>query len=220
MGKSVYSVMLTDDVVAAVDALAYQTGISRSRMIDRILAQHVCCETPAQQMADIFRRIEEMANFHSRMQLLFPPSQELLQLKSAVPYKYNPTVKYAVYLTPEDPLSLGQLRVSLRSQSTALRSAMNGFYRFWANLEEQHFHEGRFLSYRIDEDRYERSLRRPNGLAPAEQGDAIAAYLSLFDATLKAYFDGLPNLQEAARSAYGVFGSETHPKKNAHILAL
>ncbi|MFR1808347.1 MAG: hypothetical protein ACLSWV_05295, partial [Pygmaiobacter massiliensis] len=77
-----------------------------------------------------------------------------------------------------------------------------------------------FLSYRIDEDRYERSLRRPNGLAPAEQGDAIAAYLSLFDATLKAYFDGLPNLQEAARSAYGVFGSETHPKKNAHILAL
>lgn len=212
MGKSVYSVVLTDEVVGAIDALAYQEGISRSKMIDRVLAQFACCDTPAQQMADIFRRIEQMASLHSRMQLLLNPSEELLQLRSAVPYKYNPTVKYAVTLTPESANQLGELRVSLRSQSAALRDAMNRFYRLWVSLEERYFEDGQFLSYCIEGDRYARALRRPEGWSAEQQGDALAAYLDLFDATLKGFFDALPDGEEATRAACLLFGGKRTPQ--------
>ncbi len=46
MSKSVYSVVLMDDVVDAVDRLAYEAGTNRSNMINRILAEYVQLATP------------------------------------------------------------------------------------------------------------------------------------------------------------------------------
>ena len=54
MSKSVYSVVLMDDVVDAVDRLAYEAGTNRSNMINRILAEYVQLATPEQRMQDIF----------------------------------------------------------------------------------------------------------------------------------------------------------------------
>ena len=53
MSKSVYSVVLMDDVVDAVDRLAYEAGTNRSNMINRILAEYVQLATPEQRMQDI-----------------------------------------------------------------------------------------------------------------------------------------------------------------------
>ena len=41
MKKSVYSLVLSDDVVEAVDRAAYQNGLSRSAMVNQILADYV-----------------------------------------------------------------------------------------------------------------------------------------------------------------------------------
>ncbi|MEG0804137.1 MAG: CopG family transcriptional regulator [Pygmaiobacter sp.] len=210
MGKTVYSVVLTEEVVAAVDALAYREGISRSRLIDRILAQYACCDTPARQMADIFAPIEQMVNLHGRLQLLLQPTEELLQLKSAVPYKYNPTVKYAVELHTASLTSIGELRVTLRSQSAGLLCAMNEFYSLWAGLEERFFEDGAFLTYEAANGRYLRVLRRPKVLKAAELGDAIAGYIDLFDAVMKGYFDALPSKPDAVRRAVAVFEKTKH----------
>lgn len=54
LSKSVYSVVLMDDVVDAVDRLAYEAGTNRSNMINRILAEYVQLATPEQRMQDIF----------------------------------------------------------------------------------------------------------------------------------------------------------------------
>ena len=43
MKRNAYSLILMDDVVAAVDRLAAQQGTSRSNLINQILAEHVCC---------------------------------------------------------------------------------------------------------------------------------------------------------------------------------
>ena len=40
MNKRVYSIVLSDDVVAAVDRMAYSMNTSRSNLINQILAQH------------------------------------------------------------------------------------------------------------------------------------------------------------------------------------
>ena len=51
--RSTYSVVLMDDVVAAIDALAAQMGTSRSNLMNQILAEHVCCITPEKRMRSI-----------------------------------------------------------------------------------------------------------------------------------------------------------------------
>ena len=40
MANSVYSIVLNDAVVEAIDRLAYQNGTNRSSMINRILAEN------------------------------------------------------------------------------------------------------------------------------------------------------------------------------------
>ena len=62
MSKSVYSVVLMDDVVDAVDRLAYEAGTNRSNMINRILAEYVQLATPEQRMQDIFSSIMDAVN--------------------------------------------------------------------------------------------------------------------------------------------------------------
>ena len=46
MGKTVYSLVLTDEVIEEIDRLAYTMGTSRSALIDRILAEKVSYTTP------------------------------------------------------------------------------------------------------------------------------------------------------------------------------
>ena len=68
MKKSVYSLVLMDDVVEAIDRMAYSMNTSRSNLINSILAERVSYVTPEMRMRDIFSRIEQLMD--SRFQLL------------------------------------------------------------------------------------------------------------------------------------------------------
>ena len=46
MNKSVYSLVLADEIVQEIDRLAYEAGASRSAMVNQILADHVRYTTP------------------------------------------------------------------------------------------------------------------------------------------------------------------------------
>ena len=58
MANSVYSIVLNDAVVEAIDRLAYQNGTNRSSMINRILAERVSYTTPEQRIRNILCRKE------------------------------------------------------------------------------------------------------------------------------------------------------------------
>ena len=60
MNRSIYSLLLMDDVVQAVDQLAYAQNTSRSNMINQILAEYLSVKTPEQRMHDIFEQIETL----------------------------------------------------------------------------------------------------------------------------------------------------------------
>ena len=86
MSKHVYSLVLMDEVVEAIDRLAYQQNTSRSNLINQILAEKVCCTTPQMRMNDIFNTIS------SRMtgdcfQVQPQPSDAMLSIRSALKYK-------------------------------------------------------------------------------------------------------------------------------------
>ncbi|HNZ41176.1 MAG TPA: hypothetical protein PKJ65_04740, partial [Clostridia bacterium] len=53
MGKSVYSLILNDEVIKKIDMLAYARRTSRSNYISEVLASHVSYTTPQQRIKDI-----------------------------------------------------------------------------------------------------------------------------------------------------------------------
>ncbi len=138
MSKSMYSLILNDDVVRAVDRLAYQYNTSRSAMIERILAQYVSYMTPEERIRQVFDEIESMLiGDESPFQILVKPSSSQLSLRSALSYKYNPTVRYSVELVDSGAEPVLQLKVLLRSQNRTLIEYMNEFFRLWQGLEQK-----------------------------------------------------------------------------------
>ena len=99
MKRSTYSLILMDDVVAAIDRLAAQQGTSRSNLINQILAEHVSCVTPEQQMRQIFACLTQQMNSAFRIQE--QGSDAMLSILGSVQYKYRPTIRYSVELHRE-----------------------------------------------------------------------------------------------------------------------
>ena len=60
MGRSLYSLILTDEVIEEIDKLAYRENTNRSNMINSILAQYVSLSTPQDRMKQIFMSLEKM----------------------------------------------------------------------------------------------------------------------------------------------------------------
>ena len=60
MKKSVYSLVLMDDVIKAVDRQAYLLGTSRSNLINQILAEHLSCVTPEMRMKETFETVQNL----------------------------------------------------------------------------------------------------------------------------------------------------------------
>ena len=60
MQKSVYSIVLSDDVVAQIDRLAYRRNTNRSNMINQILAEYVSYVTPEKRMQKTFEQMQNL----------------------------------------------------------------------------------------------------------------------------------------------------------------
>ena len=139
MHKSVYSVVLMDDVVAAVDRLAYEAGTSRSNMMNRILAEYTELSTPEQQMQNVFSALSSMMEQQNIFKPIFSASDAMFTLRSALQYKYNPSMRYSVELYPHAEGAFGELRAGLRTQNPALLLYLSQFFRLWARLEAASF---------------------------------------------------------------------------------
>ena len=196
MKKSVYSLVLSDDVIAAVDRAAYQNGLSRSAMINRILAQAVSYTTPEQRMSEIFSQVERLLNGEV-FQSLSQPSDSMMSLRSALAYKYNPNVRYSVELYPDRP-GEGELRVSLRSQSSALILYLGQFFRLWAKIEQAYVGGADCV---IQDGKYARRLKLPARVSHREQGAVLAGYIRAMEQGLRAFFHSLDDPRQAAAAA-------------------
>ena len=195
MKKSVYSLVLSDDVIAAVDRAAYQNGLSRSAMINRILAEAVSYTTPEQRMGEIFSQVERLLSGEV-FQSLAQPSDSMMSLRSALAYKYNPNVRYSVELYPDRP-GQGELRVSLRSQSSALILYLGQFFRLWAKIEQAYVGG---VDCVIQDGKYARRLNLPARLSDREQGAVLAGYIRAMEQGLRAFFHSLEDPRQAAAS--------------------
>ena len=193
MKKSVYSIILSEDVVHEIDRLAYENGTNRSNFIDAILAEYCRMITPEMRIRNIFDRILEMCE-GTRFLPDKDPSSQTMTLRTSLEYKYHPTVKYDVQLFRRRGHAFGQLKVGLRSQSAELLRVLGDFFNLFALLEEKYpfGNPSKRSVYTFDGARFTRTLVLPEvrEYDAAEIANAINSYVSMLDNMLNAYFAG------------------------------
>lgn len=191
MKKSVYSIVLADEVVEAIDELAYSLGTSRSNLINQILAERVSMLTPEMRMRQIFTRIEELMS--GRLLQIAQSGGSVMLMKSPLKYKYRPTVNYSVELSRTFEGAVGRLRVSLRTQSSGLLGMIGSFFALWVRLEERYLSKlfAGGIPWEGEDASFTRAFYSPNGAALSDEqiAEAIGGYISLLDECIRLYFE-------------------------------
>lgn len=195
MKKSVYSLVLMDDVVSAIDDMAYRMNTSRSNLINQILAEHVSYITPERRMKDIFNCVRTMMDNHFQIQ--GQSSEAMLSIRSPLRFKYKPTIRYRVELLREMKGStFGFLSVSFRTQSVQLIKALDSFFRLWYAMEKKYtgqcFENG--IEYEYSDGKFIRHLKLAENVSHIDSdklGKALGEYIRLMDSEIKIYFENI-----------------------------
>ena len=206
MKKSVYSLVLMDDVIKAVDEKAYRLGTSRSNLINQILAAELSCITPEMRMRDIFGSLTE--HIGRSFQIQQQRSASLMTMRTALEYKYRPTISYRVELDRSPDVFIGTLRVSVRTMNEKLIEMFGAFFLYWSAMESERL--AKIMPDTELSDITPMTFTRKflnTGLDDENTACAISSYLDALNGALKTYFadpaclqDHSPWLEEQYRS--------------------
>ncbi len=206
MKKTVYSLVLSEDVVEAVDRMSYANGTSRSNMINHILAQAVGYVTPEQRMAEILETLS--AQMTGMFQLQTQATDGLLVIRSPLRYRYKPTIRYRVELYRHPESAFARLQASFRTQNQQLLAEAERFFTIWMQLEQA---AGRCNAADAGWENgvWTRIVRLQPALANDTQkaGEAMGGYIKQVDAALKAYFAALPDTTAAVQAVTANFSA-------------
>ncbi len=189
MSKSIYSLVLNDEIVDIIDKMARINGMSRSNMVEKILADSIEFETPEIKAYNVFEEIEKLISKTQTMRYLSQPSQYMASIMSALDYRYNPAIKYSVELFPSSD-HLGQLKVTLRTQNAILLNLISDFYRLYSFLEKKHYNPN--ATFMFDGAKFTRLFDFPKvNVTTKELAEKLTLYVKDFDELLNVYFNNL-----------------------------
>ncbi len=193
MSRSVYSLVLSDDVIRAVDRAAYTMNTSRSNLINQILAEYVSYTTPEKRMKDIFDSLTTMISCGEPFLIQSQGSEALLNIRSPLQVKYNPTIKYTVELFRDRESNVGELRIMTRTQSAALLDQLEEFFLLFCTIEAAYSRIP--PQYQIGRGKFIRNFVLKDPSMNSDQiGAAIGRYIRCIDQALKAYLS-VPSYQ-------------------------
>ena len=186
-----------DDVVEAIDRLAYERNTNRSNLINQILAENVNYITPEMRMKDIFAELENILS-ESCYQILDRSSDSMFALRSPIRYKYRPMVNYTIELFREPKDIVGRLKVSFRTSSRNFTDAVEDFFTRWIDMEKRYLSElhPEGVPSEFDNAKYIRGFLKvsdENELSENEIAAAIGEYIKVLDKCIKFYFEHINN---------------------------
>ncbi len=212
--KSIYSLVLSDDVVGVVDRLARSAGLSRSAMVNQLLAESLSCVTPEMRLKSITDAIRSAVG--EAFFLMEQPSAATIACKTALRYRYKPTLRYSVELFSEGEMPAGKLRISVRTQNSQLYEDLYRFFSCWTTLEQRYIAGkiSRDIMFAIEPGRFTRTLNMsPDGISDEALGQAVASYMEMLDEAMKRYFAGLPDSEAAEAAAEASYRSAIRQQK-------
>ena len=198
-----------DDVVEAIDRLAYERNTNRSNLINQILAESVNFVTPEMRMRDIFTQLENILS-ESCYQIMDRSSDSMFALRSPIRYKYRPMVNYTIELFREPKDIAGRLKVSFRTSSKNFTDAIEDFFTGWISMENEYLNEVHPEGVLSDFDnaKYVRGFLKvsvENELNENEIAAAIGEYIKVLDKCIKFYFEHLQDeelIEKMIRASY------------------
>ncbi len=201
MAKTLYSLMLSEDVVREVDKLAHRMNATRSGLINSILAEYVGLTTPERRINEILSQVERLLSPATDLIPFLAPNAMSLSLKSSLEYKYRPTVKYEVQLYKGGGDAIGELNVIFRTQSAGLLEAMADFFRAWKQTEDRILlPAGVRVDYALYDGRFTRTIAAPtDGADAGALAEALSAYIRMFDRCMKNTLTGRYGTAELQR---------------------
>lgn len=187
MKKSLYPLMLSDRVMQAIDDLAARGGTNRSNIVNQILADFVSYVTPEKRMEQVFRKMERQLTGRDSFQVLLHNGGSILNMRSALAYKYNPNVRYSVELYRGGEAAFGELRVTMRTQNQSLLLCIMQFFKLWMRIESSYVPG---CQYNLSDGRLTRKLmlRMDEEVSGEELGQMLSDYVSAFDGAVKTFF--------------------------------
>ena len=195
MKKTMYSLMLAEDVIREIDRLAAEKSTNRSNLVNQILAEYVSMTTPEKHVQNIFDIIERFIGQQSGYLLYSQPNDMTMSIKSSLQYHYRPTIRYEVEMYRSPDKTLGQLKIIFRTTSSELLLELTRFFKIWIQLENiyiKNFFEKGVIEYGMENGRFLRTFAVPNDSDYTEEqiGNAISHYIATFDEMLKDYLAG------------------------------
>ena len=214
MKKSVYSLVLMDEVVRAIDQMAYENNTSRSNFINQILAEKVMLITPEMRMKDIFDKIIDSMEDEKKFQVRLQQSDYCLSIMSILDYKYNPTIRYFFELYRTADKAIGELKITSRTQSRDLQRYLYEFFQYFSKLEQvymaryfpkrptPHFisdGDGRFIRELILIDQH--------GITTDTIALAMGNYVQMLDSLLEIYLTHLHDIEMSTKKIKQVYSN-------------
>ena len=195
MKKSVYSLVLSDEVVREVDKLAYKFNTNRSGMINEILAEYLSLITPESRIKQIISSLENSISESTAFKIQPSSTDATFVVKSALHYKYNPVIKYSVALYKNNKNHFGCIKAGIRTQNETLISFMNKFFILFNKIEMNFINFPDNLYHEISAGRLTRNFRvgTNNRIDDKLMGTSISAYIDNLDKMIKYYFSDLEN---------------------------
>ncbi len=202
LSRSLYSLILSDDVIARIDRLAVRENSNRSATVNRILAEYCSMITPEKRIESVFDTVERLFGGDGELAAFVTPNQPTMFWKTSLEYRYRPTVRYDLRLYPHPAEGrIGELAVTFRTQSAELLERIGLFFRIWAAAESAARAENP-PAYALAPGRMTRAVEvNPacgDEIAPEELAAEISDYVRLLDADLKAFVAGRKSAEQVA----------------------
>lgn len=197
MRKSLYSIMLANEIMDAIDELANKSEVDSSDMLNQILAEYLSIKLPQMNMKEVFDLIELNMGQNSVFKVNSSLNDCMIYVKSPIEHEYRPALKYSVEIFDKNDIKIGKLKLIYRTYDMDALSRFNHFIDIWIALETHYIHkyfpkEG--FQYEVDSGRFSRNLMVPKDLQPATSeilGQGISDYIKEMDELLKLYLTNI-----------------------------
>ncbi len=208
MAKSVYSLILSDEVIKKIDTMAYAMRTSRSNYINEVLANHVSYTTPQQRIKDILDSAKAFLEPQGRYAFVEMSSNSFMDIRSALSFRYRPTIRYCIEIIDEKNGPFCKLKAQVRTQSGTLMTAIEGFFMIWQSVEKKLIPDACDELERTSYENvcYTRTFYLKDEADTDEEkiGKAIASYVATMDKALKLFLDNTDDADYTVTSIYGM----------------
>lgn len=198
MKKNTYSLILFDEIVEAIDRMAYANNSNRSQLINDLLAEKVGLLTPELKIKHIFNELViQLKNLNSIKVKRLEAGQ--VQLGTFIKYKYKPTIHFNIESCGTGYQKCLVLKVYSRTTSTDLSRYLNDFFEILSEIDKKRFLQLYKLTItnhtlRNSNNKFIREFLKMTALENLEQ-EYIVYYLMLYikmlDEALRYYFNHL-----------------------------